>query len=226
MQDPSKTRNSATKCRNTNVAKPLIRRTVKYPPKSDFVAIDCEMVGVGKRGRLSLAARATVIDWYGNVLLDEHIIPSEQVVDYRTSISGIKEKDLQDANITLEDCREKVVKLIANKILVGHSLKNDLKALGIQHPWWLIRDTAKYAPFMRERREDGVLSPRKLKDLVRERLHREIQVADQPHSPYEDALASLDLYKTVRQEWEKVMCYKMEKTQQIQQKQQQQLATQ
>lgn len=202
-----------------DVPKSPRKRKVHYPPKSDFVALDCEMVGIGKRGRLSSAARVTVVDWFGTVLLDECIVPNETVTDYRTHVSGIQEEDLQNATMALDECREQVLNLVRNKVLVGHSLKNDLKALGIQHPWWLIRDTAKYAPFMQDRLADGVLWPRKLKDLVREMVHREIQLTGQPHSPYEDALASLDLYKSVRQKWEKLMCYNIEKTKRIQQHQ-------
>lgn len=196
------------------------RSKVHYPPKSDFVALDCEMVGVGKRGRLSIAARVTVIDWHGTTLLDEYIVPSEKVIDYRTEVSGITETVLQDATITIDECREEVLDLIKKKVVVGHSLKNDLKTLDIQHPWWLMRDSARYAPFMQDRLENGSLWPRKLRDLVRERLHREIQCPGLPHSPYEDALASLDLYKLERQNWEKVVCYKVEKTKRIQQQQQ------
>merc|ERR1712232_205590 len=116
----------------------------------------------------------------------------------------------------LEKCRALVLQLLKNRVLVGHALKNDLKVLGITHPWWLIRDTAKYAPFMQVRFDDGILWPRKLKDLVSEKLHMEIQVSGRPHCPYEDALAALDLYRSVRRKWEKVMIYKVQKTNEIQ----------
>jgi hypothetical protein len=54
-----------------------------------------------------------------------------------------------------------------------------------------------------------------LKDLVKERLERDIQIAGKPHSAFEDAMAALDLYRTVRRKWEKAMDYKIKKTEEI-----------
>jgi RNA exonuclease 4 len=190
------------------------------PKKSEVVALDCEMVGVGDGGHSSSAARVTVIDWFGTVLLDEFIQQTEPVTDYRAFVSGITPQDLEEATMTLQECQELVLSLLRDHILVGHALKNDMKVLGITHPWWLTRDSAKYEPFMKVRFDDGILWPRKLKDLVSEKLNHEIQVTGKPHSPYEDASAALDLYRSVRPKWESVMVYKIEKTNQIRQQQQ------
>ncbi|CAJ1936247.1 unnamed protein product [Cylindrotheca closterium] len=195
--------------------------TVRLPKHSEIVALDCEMVGVGEKGRTSSAAWITIIDFFGNTILDQHISQDEPVTDYRTEISGITEQDLQAATITLNECRELVLNILQGRILVGHSLKSDLNALGIaqhHHPWWLIRDTTRYTPFLQDRNRS--LMPRKLRDLAKEYLHRDIQVPGMAHSPYEDALASLDLYKSVRPKWEAVMIFKVKKTRKIQREQQ------
>ncbi|CAJ1961449.1 unnamed protein product [Cylindrotheca closterium] len=191
------------------------KNQLSLPEEAKFVALDCEMVGIGEDGHTSSVARVTVVDWDGNSLLDEYIQQAEPVTDYRTFVSGIIAQDLDDATLSLEDCRDMVLQLLQNHILVGHALKNDLKALGISHPWWLTRDTAKFEPFMKVRFDDGVLWPRKLKELVSEKLHQEIQIEGKPHSPYEDALAALDLYRSVRTKWESAMTYKIDKTNQI-----------
>jgi len=185
------------------------------PEESKFVALDCEMIGIGEDGQISSIARVTVVDWDGKVLLDEYIQQEEPVTDYRTFVSGISPQDLEDATLSLEDCRKMVLELLQDHILVGHALKNDLRALDISHPWWLTRDTAKFEPFMKVRFDDGILWPRKLKDLVSEKLHQDIQIEGKPHSPYEDALAALHLYQSVRPKWESVMAYKIDKTNQI-----------
>jgi RNA exonuclease 4 len=199
-----------------------------FPPPSDYVALDCEMVGLGPDGHISAVARVTLIDWNANILLDEYLHFDEDTVvtDYRTFVSGVTADDLINARMTLSECRNQVLQFLENKILVGHALKNDLRALDISHPWWLTRDTAKYEPFMQVRFDDGVFWPRKLKELAHEKLHQEIQVPDKPHSPYEDALAALDLYQTVRTKWERLVSYKINKTREIEQQQLRRVAAQ
>lgn len=39
--------------------------------------------------------------------------------------------------------------MLKDKILVGHALKNDLDVLMLSHPRTMIRDTARYRPYMR-----------------------------------------------------------------------------
>jgi len=173
------------------------------------------MVGVGMTGKRSSVARVTLVDWDGRIVYDEFVRQDQEVTDYRTFVSGITPLDVEDATLTLEECREEVQSMIADKILVGHALKNDLRALGLTHPWMATRDTAKYEPFMQTRFEDNILWPRKLKELALEKLERKIQRDGEAHSAYEDAAAAMDLYRLVRRKWEKVMDYKIKKTQEI-----------
>lgn len=170
------------------------------PPKSQYVAMDCEMVGTltGK----SVCARVVLIDWKGRTVLDQYVKPTETITDYRTAISGITAEHLKDA-LVIEEIRPKVHAALAGKILIGHGLNNDLECLGVEHPWHMIRDTALYEPFMKM--NYGQLNPRKLKDLAQERLNRQIQMPGQAHSPTQDAMAALDLYKSHRPRWEACM---------------------
>jgi RNA exonuclease 4 len=184
------------------------KKSRKRRSKSDYVALDCEMVGVGE-GNESSVARVTVIDWYGKVLLDEHIQQTKRVTDYRTFVSGVTKDDLDAATMTIDRCRDWVRDCLHNRILIGHGLDNDLKALRIRHPWWLTRDTAKYEPFMQDRFNDGILWPRKLKELFHERLRQDIQIPGHSHDSFEDATAVLALYKLVRPQWENLMTYKI-----------------
>ena len=190
------------------------------------------MVGVGEGGFQSALARVVMINWSGQIVLDQFVRPSEPVTDYRTFVSGICPNDLQQPGVVdLATCRIRVLELLKGKILIGHGLENDLVALGICHPWHLIRNTAIWEPFMKLRpcvppppppqdhrylahplvahtpphAPQEVWLPRKLKELCSEHLKREIQVLGKPHDPFEDALAALDLYKMVRNQWEEVM---------------------
>lgn len=170
------------------------------------------MVGVGEGGHRSILARVTLVNWNGEIVYDEFVKPTEEVTDYRTFVSGVTAKSLSEAALDIETVRQQVMKLLEFKILVGHALKNDLHALNIHHPWQNTRDTAKYQPFQKVRFDDGILWPRKLKDLCLEYLGLDIQWPGQPHSSYQDAWAALELYKLVRPTWEKVMQYKIQKT--------------
>jgi RNA exonuclease 4 len=178
--------------------------------QAQYVALDCEMVGIGLNGTKSSVARVTLVGWNGDVLLDEFIQQSQPVTDYRTFVSGVTEEDLIKAVMDLPTCTQRVLDLLHDKVLVGHALKNDLKVLGISHPWYMTRDTAKFEPFMQVRFNDGILWPRKLKELCQLKLQREIQVLGKPHSSYEDAMAAMDLKKTI--EIEKKMELKRERS--------------
>lgn len=59
-----------------------------------YIAIDCEMVGVGIEGSESSLARVSVVNYYGVVELDELVQQKERVFDYRTKWSGIRPKDM------------------------------------------------------------------------------------------------------------------------------------
>ena len=117
--------------------------------KSKYVSLDCEMVGVGPNGSESAVARVCIIDWSETILLDTHVKVNKPVTDYRTLVSGVRAEDLKsDKAMSVKQCKRVVKKLISKKILVGHGLDNDLKALGISHPSKDIRDTAKFPPYM------------------------------------------------------------------------------
>jgi hypothetical protein len=48
-----------------------------------------------------------------------------------------------------------------------------------------------------------------------EKLGSDIQEYGKPHSPFEDAMAALDLYKSVQEDWERLMQAKVAKTNEI-----------
>jgi RNA exonuclease 4 len=165
------------------------------------------MVGVGPEGLQSAVARVTICNWAEEVVLDVFVNVPVEVTDYRTFVSGIEAKDLEgDRAMPLTKVRKIVKNILHGKILIGHALENDLAALQIVHPWHDIRDTANYPPFMKEGETDAsVLRPRKLKELVRDKLGRDIQNMGEAHDPIEDARAALSLYKIERLDWEKLI---------------------
>ncbi|KAI8060518.1 ribonuclease H-like domain-containing protein [Gongronella butleri] len=161
-----------------------------------FVAIDCEMVGVGPGGEESALARVSLVNYNGAVLLDTFVQPQETVTDYRTHVSGVTPALLKAA-MPFKEAQETVAALIQDRILIGHAVHNDLKALMLVHPKLLIRDTQKYKAF----RDLSKGRPPSLKMLVKSVLKMPIQSGS--HSSVEDARFTLALYKHVKSDWEK-----------------------
>jgi len=181
--------------------------------KQRYVALDCEMVGVGSSGKQSALARASLTDWEGKVLMDSFVQVPTKVTDFRTQYSGVLPKHIQSRKaITIEECRQKVTDLLRDKILVGHALKNDLQVLMLTHPAVDTRDTAKYRPYQRLG-GDGKYRPRKLRDLVAEHCDIIIQRSGESHDSVDDARAAMELFKASRVAWEAALERKQRKQQ-------------
>lgn len=160
-----------------------------------YVAIDCEMVGVGIGGQESSLARVSVVNYYGHVLLDEIVQQRERVFDYRTKWSGIRPSDMARAK-PFTEVQNKVAELIEGKILVGHAVHNDLKALLLSHPHYLIRDTQVLAG------KHKIVNSRQpaLRHLVESEFGLAIQEGE--HSSVTDARATMAIYRLYRKVWE------------------------
>ena len=174
------------------------------------LALDCEMVGVGEDGRRSALARVSVVNEDGNVILDTFVIPTERVTDYRTAVSGVRAKDLraESGARPFKTVQAQMSELLRGKILVGHSLKNDMRALMLDHPKRDTRDTSLYHPLTRPLRPEERCVPgaprgrgcRALRDLARQHVGLDIQGGE--HSSVDDARAALALYKKFAKKWE------------------------
>ena len=114
-----------------------------------YIAIDCEMVGVGPDpDNDSALARVSIVNYHGHQLYDSFVLPKEPVTDYRTFVSGITPQLLESAR-TLNVVQADVARLLDGRILIGHSVRNDLDALLLGHPKRDIRDTSRYPGFRR-----------------------------------------------------------------------------
>ncbi|UKZ56402.1 3'-5' exonuclease [Trichoderma virens] len=136
-----------------------------------YVAIDCEMVGVGPGGHESALARISIVDFHGRQVYDSYVKPKERVTNWRTAFK----KEVND--------------ILKDRILIGHDIKHDLDALKLSHSPRNIRDTAKYPAF----KKYGHGRKPALKNLAREILGLEIQSG--PHSSTEDARATMLLFR-------------------------------
>lgn len=68
-----------------------------YRP-TNFLAMDCEMVGVGPDGVESALARVSIVNYSGGVVLDEYVRPQEPITNYRTWVSGTRPEDMVNGN--------------------------------------------------------------------------------------------------------------------------------
>src|SRR6266536_1177940 len=67
-----------------------------------YVAIDCEMVGVGGEEDRSVLARVSIVNFHGIQVYDSFVRPKEFVTDWRTHVSGVSPKNIATAR-TLEE---------------------------------------------------------------------------------------------------------------------------
>lgn len=123
-----------------------MEKQVSKIDKDKYVGLDCEMVGIGDYGKVSVLARACLVNFDGDVIYDEFVRPESYVTDFRTKYSGVRKKDLREGQaVSFQDCINSVHSLINGKILVGHALHNDLAVLKLENIHRLnIRDTARF----------------------------------------------------------------------------------
>ncbi|KAG6018292.1 hypothetical protein E4U43_005709 [Claviceps pusilla] len=153
-----------------------------------YVAVDCEMVGVGFGGHESALARVSLVDFHGRQVYDSYVKPTQRVTDWRSHVSGVSPKEMRFARDFVEVQKE-VSSIIQGRILIGHDIKHDLEALKLSHPPKDIRDTAKHPAF----RKFGNGRKPALRNLAREILGVEIQ--EDSHSSTEDARATMLLFR-------------------------------
>ncbi|KZS87804.1 ribonuclease H-like protein [Sistotremastrum niveocremeum HHB9708] len=175
---------------------PLLSETQKLPGK--YLAMDCEMVGVGPNGTESSLARVSLVNFNGAIQLDEFVRQRELVTDWRTAVSGIRDVDMIKAK-PFGEVQKLVADLLKNRILVGHAVHNDLHALLLKHPRPMTRDTQKLAA------KEKLLGNSRFPGL-RRLIEKEFQIQIQSgeHSSVTDARATIALFRLYRKQWEKI----------------------
>ncbi|KAK1154664.1 interferon-stimulated 20 kDa exonuclease-like 2 [Acipenser oxyrinchus oxyrinchus] len=174
-----------------------------------YLAMDCEMVGTGPRGTRSELARCSIVGYHGDVVYDKYILPTNPVTDYRSRWSGIRKQDLRNAT-GFKEAQKEILKILSGKVVIGHAIHNDFKALGYFHPPALTRDTSRI-PLLNKKAGIPVKEAASLKRLTKMLFSKDIQVGKNGHSSVEDAKATMELYKIVEPQWERTLASASEK---------------
>jgi RNA exonuclease 4 len=153
------------------------------------------MVGVRNNTRSALA-RVSIVDYNGQIVLDRYVKPLEPVSDYRTWVSGIHPHHLKNAP-SFQKVQRRVAKLLEGKILIGHAINNDLKALQLSFPESMIRDTSLFGDFRKFAK--GKKDTPALKVLAKQLLDLDIQSSS--HDSVEDARITMLLFQQGMEQW-------------------------
>ncbi|CAL1165518.1 unnamed protein product [Cladocopium goreaui] len=183
-------------------------------------ALDCEMVGVGFRGKRSVLIRVSVVSRHGKVLLDCLTEPEEEVTDWRTAYTGVDAeifREIQQGSTRYEPqlptlvlptplARAKVNALLDQVVVVGHDLRHDFHLLQrgkgsvFPQPRHMTRDTA-FSPLLKAGLERPPLGLPGLKTLAASWLG-DASLHCGAHSSVEDARVAMLLYRLLAPQWE------------------------
>ncbi|KAI1162198.1 ribonuclease H-like domain-containing protein [Nemania serpens] len=163
-----------------------------------YIAIDCEMVGIGPGGQDHMVARVSCVDFHGKQVYDSFVLPRETVTDYRTAVTGITASTLRaPAARPFDEVQVVVADLLQGRILVGHDVRHDLAVLELRHPTPQTRDTARHSSF----RQYGHGPKPALRVLAREVLGLD-DFQKGSHSSIEDARVAMLLFRTKKSEFD------------------------
>lgn len=198
-----KSSTSVSSTASTSQGKPAQRVVPPTIGPFKYIALDCEMVGTGPKGSISELARCSIVSYDGDVIYDKFIQPTRPVTDFRTRWSGIRWQDLRHAT-PFRQAQAEILKIMTGKVVVGHAIHNDFKALKYFHPAGQTRDTARI-PLLNQKAGFPEHETASLKRLTMALFNKNIQAGRGGHSSVEDAKATMELYKLVEEEWERTL---------------------
>lgn len=149
---------------------------------SIWVSIDVEKVATQYGAEPS---QVVIVDYDNNILYETYVNPRGSPKSAIVK-RGIDRK--LDVSKPYDIVREEVIEIIKDKIIIGHDLHNEFLAFELDESKYKTIDTAKLPIF-----SIITLRPRRLKDLVKEVLDRDIQTGK--HDAKEDAIATMDIVK-------------------------------
>ncbi|EJU01192.1 hypothetical protein DACRYDRAFT_53439, partial [Dacryopinax primogenitus] len=154
---------------------------------------------IGPGGTVPMLARATIVDFRGQMLLDTYVQPTAPITNYRTYTTGITAELLyNESALPFDRVQATIGEIVRDRFIIGYTLWWDFSILGIRHPAKDTRDVGLYLPFRAALGQpNNVLG---LPTLVWHFMRR--RIAMRVHDSAENARAALDLYRSNAQQWE------------------------
>ena len=171
----------------TFLASREVVKSLRRQGRGRVFSLDCEMVRTDRGSELG---RITVLTSSGAVFFDSLVQPPVAIVDYNSRYSGLTAEVMEGVTVTLQEVQARLVGfLAAEDIVVGHGLRDDMRALHLEHR--RLVDTSYVFPH-----PEGRPKKLSLRNLAKTHLDRIIQNSESGHDSREDALAALDLMKS------------------------------
>ena len=145
---------------------------------------------------MKVAGSVAIVDLFGRKCYEAYVRPEFQPVNYQTQYSGLTRHLLKNA-INFRDMQAQVSQILAYRDVIGSAVLGDLEALLLDDiPGCQIVELQGNSHVSKALEKEGCTG-RKLADMSRVILKREIQDASKPHSALEDALAGVQVARTV-----------------------------
>jgi hypothetical protein len=170
--------------------------------KRKAVALDCEWGKAGDR-RSELLSICVVDFLTGRTLIDSLVAPSQSISEWRSHIHGIIAEAMEDTTggrnylRGWEEARTKLFNYVDDEtILVGHSIRDDLRLLRIFHKTIVDSQVlAADAVFKNVKKRPGYKWPidKICEGFLGISIHRSATLGDQAYSNLENVLASREI---------------------------------
>jgi RNA exonuclease 4 len=195
---------------------PNVSTTTVGPHLTEKVAIDCEMMqaNIGQ-----VLGRVSVVDYESRTIFDTFVCYPEpvKIINTHKEFSGIGWSDIDSQNgaQSFPEVQAQLVELLRGRIVIGHDIQKDLKAISMDLPSLIrrhqgiaqlitpitfdatFRDTQKYSGYQQYANHGAHQGP-SLKNLTLRVLRRLIKQGQ--ISSLEDAVATMNVYRNAEED--------------------------
>ncbi|EGC28635.1 hypothetical protein DICPUDRAFT_159911 [Dictyostelium purpureum] len=180
---------------NSDLVVPSDKELSKINESSSFFSIDCKIIQIEGTNKSALG-KICICNQNGEIVYERISKPMEKIIDCRGKFTGLTKDIVNKQGAEFLEIQKQVEKIIRNKIIIGHDLTYDLKALKLVHKKKLLRDATQFPTFFNPETN----SEDSLKSIVKRELLFSPDKWD--ISGKRDTVLNVILYKKYKKEWE------------------------